>query len=101
MRSELLRIVNTIDYMQENGGVNVGRGELGRLRDVASELAHFGHRAAADTVFSASAATEKQLAKAAAGEITWSAIESHLISVRNSFRSISPSAATYLPWGRI
>jgi hypothetical protein len=100
LRSDLLHHVNTIEYMQEQGCVAVKSGTSAQILYVASDLAHFGHRQAAEDVLSGKQRLTTALNDAARGSIDVPALENRIKEIRDSFRSIKPSNV-YLPWGQV
>ena len=100
LRSDLLRHVNSIEYMQEEGRVAINHGTSAQILYVASDLAHFGHRAAAEAALSANQHLNAVLSDAARGAIDMPAVESQLNEIRKAFRSINPSKV-YVPWGQV
>jgi hypothetical protein len=100
LRSDLLRHVNTVEYMQEQDCVAIKYGTSAQIQYVASDLTHFGHHQAAETVLSGNQRLGAALSDAARGNIDVPALESKLKEIRDIFRSIVPSSV-YLPWGRV
>ncbi|KRA33802.1 hypothetical protein ASD68_12695 [Rhodanobacter sp. Root627] len=100
LRSDLLRHANSVEYMQEQGRVAIKCGTSAQILYVASDLAHFGHRQAAEAVLSGNQRLAAALNDAARGSIDVRAVENQLKEIRDSFRSIKPSNV-YLPWGQV
>lgn len=101
LRSQLLRHANSIQYMQEPSGVVIHRGTSDQILSVAGELAHFGHRKAASAVLAANGVVASALFASERGALDVDELEIRLKEARDAFRSIRPSARTYLPWGLV
>ncbi|HEY0197068.1 MAG TPA: hypothetical protein VGC19_00835 [Rhodanobacter sp.] len=101
LRADLLRHVNSIEYMQENRRVAVSRGTSSQLLYVASDFAHFGHRQAAEATLVGNKAIISALGDSGKGALDVDALEQRLNDVRAKFRAITPSFKMYLPWGQV
>lgn len=101
MRAELLRHVNSIEYMQEGGRIEVKIGTSPQLLYVASEFAHFGHQQAAEVAFIGKQIITLAISDSACGLLDVGHLEERLIEVRDMYRSIKPGSRIYLPWGQV
>ena len=101
LRADLLRHINSIEYMQEAGRVAISPGTSSQLLYVASDFAHFGHRQAAEVTLKGNKATVSALSDSERGVLDVGALEERLKDVRDMFRSVRPSSKVYLPWGQV
>lgn len=101
LRAGLLRHVSSIEYIQEPGRVAIQRGSSAQVLFVAGELAHFGHRLAAEAALAGNRIVVSALYDAEHGTIDAGILEARLDEARDTFRSIRPSVKTYFPWGQV
>jgi hypothetical protein len=90
LRADLLRHVNSIEYMQEDGHVDVKRGTSSQILDVASDFAHFGHRQAAEATLTGNRLAASALSDSERGALDVAALEKRLKEPLNN----SPFRAT-------
>ncbi|QXZ08896.1 hypothetical protein KUF54_12640 [Comamonas sp. Y33R10-2] len=101
LRVDLLRHINSIEYMQEEDGVRVVPGTSSQLIYVASDFAHFGHRQAAEVSSYGHKTVISAINDSTCGRLNTASLELELNKVREKFRAIKPSASLYFPWGQI
>lgn len=101
LRADLLRHINSIEYMQEEHSVVVNRGTISHILYIASDFAHFGHRKAAEASIICQNSINSTLFESERGLIDVAVLELRINAARDACRSIKPSPKIYLPWGRI
>lgn len=101
LRSDALRHLNSIDYMQEDSVVQVSEGSFHQLLETASELFYFGHRVAGKSTMDAYQLVGESMRKARCGQISSTGLEESINEARVLVRSVRPSLKTYAPFGRM
>lgn len=101
LRADLLRHVNSIEYIQEDGHVSTNPGTSHQVLFVASELAYFKHRRAATAALAGNKILISALGDAERGSLDVSGLAQQIDEARRLFKSASPSFKVYLPWARV
>lgn len=99
--TEALRAINSIDYMQEQHCVAVGRNDSAIVLFVGAELMYFGHKTAGLCVLAQQKLVASRIAEAKQGRVDADALSSSLNQARCNIRKARPSFRIFMPWGRV
>lgn len=102
LRSEGLRTINSIEYMEEsNGHIIVDRKQFSSLTLIASELLHFGHTSAGMILAERNQKIADVLWSAEQGTLKFADLESELKTSYKTVRGLAPTLWVFFPLGKI
>jgi len=92
LRNETLRIIRTIDFMQEADGVSISKtDDIAKLILISSDLYFLKHRKAAQTVNAIRSDIDKISRHASIGRLKVGAFEQNYSNWQNMARTLSPN----------
>lgn len=99
LQAELLRHLNSIEYIQETSHVAIDRGTSNQMIFIACELNHFGHHRAATSALNANKIIPAVLYDAEHGKITTEELSEKIKYAWSMIRNSKPAYKIYLPCG--
>lgn len=98
LRNEVLRIIRTIDFIQEQHGVSISKtDDVAKLILISSDLYFLKHRKAAETVNAIRADIDEISMDASVGRLKVGAFEQSYSNWQNMARTLSPNKLVL--WG--